>query len=210
MTPEDAAKLLDMKGAEKTDNSDGSYTLSRTEKVTDEKTGKTITRTTYVTVTGSNVTTRTTTTLTVTREKEEHTSEKDGFGKDGVPVSGEFTLPQITVTDQNDPENKRTISPDMLGRLIAESRSQGSDTAAPETPVTPDVPAAPDAPSLPPVQDSAAPGITILPASRTVQAAHALPQTGVNWLAAIGLAVSGFALTAAGAFVSLTGRHARH
>lgn len=132
MTPEDAAKLLDMKGAEKTDNSDGSYTLSRTEKVTDEKTGKTITRTTYVTVTGSNVTTRTTTTLTVTREKEEHTSEKDGFGKDGVPVSGEFTLPEITVTDQNDPENKRTISPDTLGRLIAESRSQGSDTAAPD------------------------------------------------------------------------------
>lgn len=82
--------------------------------------------------------------------------------------------------------------------------------AAPETPVTPDVPAAPDVPSLPPVQDSAAPGITILPASRTVPAAHALPQTGVNWLAAIGLAVSGFALTAAGAFVSLTGRHARH
>lgn len=54
----------------------------------------------------------------------------------------------------------------------------------------------------------------ILPAEAVQQSAaegaHALPQTGVNWLAAIAMAVSGFALMAAGAFASLTGKNAKH
>ena len=44
----------------------------------------------------------------------------------------------------------------------------------------------------------------------TVQGAHALPQTGVNWLAAIGLALSGMTLMITGAFASLLGKNAKH
>ena len=53
----------------------------------------------------------------------------------------------------------------------------------------PDAPVPPADPALPAVQD-----------------AHALPQTGVNWLAAIGLALSGMTLMITGAFASLTGK----
>ena len=56
-----------------------------------------------------------------------------------------------------------------------------------------DSPVLPGTPELPPVQD-----------------AHALPQTGVNWLAAIGLALSGMTLMITGAFASLTGKNAKH
>lgn len=56
-----------------------------------------------------------------------------------------------------------------------------------------DSPVLPGTPELPPVQD-----------------AHALPQTGVNWLAAIGLALSGMTLMITGAFASLLGKNAKH
>lgn len=77
---------------------------------------------------------------------------------------------------------------------------------------TPDSPVLPGTPELPPVQD-AKPDAPVLPADPvlpTVQDAHALPQTGVNWLAAIGLALSGMTLMITGAFASLTGKNAKH
>lgn len=80
---------------------------------------------------------------------------------------------------------------------------------------TPDSPVQPGTPELPPVQDAkpdAAPDAPVLPAEPAlpaVQDAHALPQTGVNWLAAIGLALSGMTLMATGAFASLTGKKAK-
>lgn len=61
----------------------------------------------------------------------------------------------------------------------------------------PDLPVLPGTPELPPVQDAkpdATPDAPVPPADPVlpaVQGAHALPQTGVNWLAAIGLALSG-------------------
>lgn len=57
----------------------------------------------------------------------------------------------------------------------------------------PDSPVLPGTPELPPVQDAKpdAPVLPADPALPAVQDAHALPQTGVNWLAAIGLALSG-------------------
>ena len=61
-----------------------------------------------------------------------------------------------------------------------------------ETPVTP------ENPETSPVQDAtpdAAP-------AAAATAAH-LPQTGVNWVAALAMALSGLALMAAGAFTSL-------
>lgn len=83
----------------------------------------------------------------------------------------------------------------------------------PETPVedeTPDEVVTPETPELPPVQDAtlddAAPETPVLPSDAVlpaVQDATALPQTGVNWMAALGMAFSGMLLTIAGAFASL-------
>ena len=70
----------------------------------------------------------------------------------------------------------------------------------------------PGTPELPPVQDARpdAPVLPADPALPAVQDAHALPQTGVNWLAAIGLALSGMTLMITGAFASLLGKNAKH
>ena len=79
-----------------------------------------------------------------------------------------------------------------------------------------DSPVLPGTPELPPVQDAkpdASPDAPVLPADPAlpaVQDAHALPQTGVNWLAAIGLALSGMTLMITGAFASLLGKNAKH
>lgn len=70
---------------------------------------------------------------------------------------------------------------------------------------TPDEVVTPETPELPLVQD-ATPDEVVLPAEPelpAVQDATALPQTGVNWMAALGMAFSGMLLTIAGAFASL-------
>lgn len=82
----------------------------------------------------------------------------------------------------------------------------------PVTPEDPDVPpvqdetvVTPETPELPPVQD-ATPDQVIAPANPElppVQDATALPQTGVNWMATLGMAFSGMLLTIAGTFASL-------
>ena len=82
------------------------------------------------------------------------------------------------------------------------------DPDTPDGPVedeTPDEVGTPETPELPAVQD-AAPDEVVLPAEPelpAVQDATALPQTGVNWMAALGMAFSGMLLTIAGAFASL-------
>lgn len=82
------------------------------------------------------------------------------------------------------------------------------DPDTPDGPVedeTPDEVVTPETPELPPVQD-ATPDEVVLPAEPelpAVQDATALPQTGVNWMAALGMAFSGMLLTIAGAFASL-------
>ena len=92
--------------------------------------------------------------------------------------------------------------------------SDGGDDIIEEEP--PDSPVQPGTPELPPVQDAkpdATPDAPVLPAEPAlpaVQDAHALPQTGVNWLTAIGLALSGMTLMITGAFASLTGKNAKH
>lgn len=75
----------------------------------------------------------------------------------------------------------------------------------PETPVEDETP---ETPELPPVQDAtpddAAPETPVLPSDAVLPAVQdALPQTGVNWMAALGMAFSGMLLTIAGAFASL-------
>ena len=85
----------------------------------------------------------------------------------------------------------------------------------PEPKPGPDTPITPEDPQLPPVQDARAdtPDSPVLPSSPTnpaVQDAHALPQTGTSLFAALAMALSGFALTIAGAWASLLGKNSRN
>lgn len=86
----------------------------------------------------------------------------------------------------------------------------------PVNPDTPDTPVSPEGPTTPPVQDAApdeteaeTPVTPENPANPSVQDATpdstvaALPKTGVNWFTALAMALSGMALTVAGAFTSL-------
>lgn len=73
---------------------------------------------------------------------------------------------------------------------------------------TPDEVVTPETPELPPVQDAtpddAAPETPVLPSDAVLPAVQdALPQTGVNWMAALGMAFSGMLLMVVGAFTSL-------
>lgn len=85
----------------------------------------------------------------------------------------------------------------------------------PEPKPGPDTPITPEDPQLPPVQDARAdtpdsPVLPANPANPAVQDAHALPQTGTSLFAALAMALSGFALTIAGAWASLLGKNSRH
>ncbi len=85
----------------------------------------------------------------------------------------------------------------------------------PEPKPGPDTSITPEDSQLPPVQDARAdtPGSPVLPANPAnpaVQDAHALPQTGTSLFAALAMALSGFALTIAGAWASLLGKNSRH
>lgn len=84
----------------------------------------------------------------------------------------------------------------------------------PVDPDTPDTPVSPEDPTTPPVQDATpdeaeTPVNPENPANPSVQDATpdstvaALPKTGVNWFTALAMALSGMALTVAGAFTSL-------
>lgn len=110
MTAEDIAKLVD---AEKpTVNPDGTYTLTRTETILDAE-GNPQTRTTYITIQDNKVTTKTTTELTITREKE----KQEGNER----VDFEVKYPEITVTNQEKPEEKQTISRDLLDTILSQN-----------------------------------------------------------------------------------------
>lgn len=74
----------------------------------------------------------------------------------------------------------------------------------PITPETPESPEVPEAPGETPVTPISTPAQTIAPSGT-----H-LPQTGTSLFAALAMALSGIALTAAGAWASLTGKYARH
>ena len=110
MTAEDIAKLVD---AEKpTVNPDGTYTLTRTETILDAE-GNPQTRTTYITIRDNKVTTKTTTELTITREKE----KQEGNER----VDFEVKYPEITVTKQEKPEEKQTISRELLDTILSQN-----------------------------------------------------------------------------------------
>ena len=75
------------------------------------------------------------------------------------------------------------------------------------TPITPETPESPEVPVAPgetPVTPISTPTQTVAPSGT-----H-LPQTGTSLFAALAMVLSGIALTAAGAWASLTGRRCRH
>ena len=74
----------------------------------------------------------------------------------------------------------------------------------PITPETPESPEVPEAPDETPVTPISTPTQTVAPSGT-----H-LPQTDTSLFAALAMALSGIALTAAGAWASLTGKYARH
>ena len=74
----------------------------------------------------------------------------------------------------------------------------------PITPETPESPEVPEAPGETPVTPISTPTQTVAPSGT-----H-LPQTGTSLFAALAMALSGIALTATGAWASLTGRRCRH
>lgn len=131
---------------------------------------------------------------------------------DTTPVSKET----VTTTDAHVDYNytsieTRTVTVDGEETVIVPPVTPPVDPDTPDGPVedeTPDEVVTPETPELPPVQeatpDDAAPETPVLPSDVVLPAVQdALPQTGVNWMAALGMAFSGMLLTIAGAFASL-------
>lgn len=131
-----------------------------------------------------------------------------------TPVSKET----VTTTDAHVDYNytsieTRTVTVNGEETVIVPPVTPPVDPDTPDGPVedeTPDEVVTPETPELPAVQDAtpddAAPETPVLPSDAVlpaVQDATALPQTGVNWMAALGMAFSGMLLTIAGAFASL-------
>ena len=141
--------------------------------------------------------------------KQEHVINLKDYAADGLTIveneDGSYT---ITILDKNatlalkaahnvtpkptpDPDPEPTPDPDTPDTPV----SPEDPTTPPVQDVTPDeaeTPVNPENPTNPPVQD-ATPDSTVA----------ALPKTGVNWFTALAMALSGMALTVAGAFTSL-------
>ena len=156
------------------------------------------------------------------KEAAQQTTERTGEQGDGTlsytyrstqdaSVDAESAHKEETVVRHGtaDYEYTYTASKDEV-EITTDSRTE---TTTPETPETPDTPVSPEGPTTPPVQDATpddaeTPVTPGNPANPSVQDATpdtvaALPKTGVNWFTALAMALSGMALTVAGAFTSL-------
>ena len=156
------------------------------------------------------------------KEAAQQTTERTGEQVDGTlsytyrstqdaSVDAESAHKEETVVRHGtaDYEYTYTASKDEV-EITTDSRTE---TTTPETPETPDTPVSPEGPTTPPVQDATpddaeTPVNPENPANPSVQDATpdtvaALPKTGVNWFTALAMALSGMALTVAGAFTSL-------
>lgn len=187
---------------------DGAYTQDKSETVTGSGTGKghytTFTEVLKKLFTGSG--------------SKEHDEGKVSYtyrttdNVDTTPVSKET----VTTTDAHVDYNytsieTRTVTVNGEETVIVPPVTPPVDPDTPDGPVedeTPDEVVTPETPELPPVQDAtpddAAPETPVLPSDAVLPAVQdALPQTGVNWMATLGMAFSGMLLTIAGAFTSL-------
>ena len=146
------------------------------------------------------------------------TTEKDGYADyicsiDKCGQTKHVVLPKIVPDTPDTPDTPNTPStPDTL--------DTPSTPSTPDTPDTPSTPVTPDAPVQDAVPDTAPADAAVTPAAaqNVVQdakpeaaaaapaAAAALPQTGANWLAVAGSALSGLFLLAAGFVLDRKGR----
>lgn len=156
-------------------------------------------------------------------EETDKTGETDGSEEAGEVIGSA----ERNETDEN---SSNTVTPDPgapstpSGPSVSGTDEDGNTTITTPTPEDPDLPApddetpvvTPETPELPPVQDATPDAepttdVVITPATPELPPVQdavpdvisALPKTGVNWTAAIGMALSGMALMAVGAFTSL-------
>lgn len=140
--------------------------------------------------------------------KQEHVINLKDYAADGLTIveneDGSYT---ITILDKN-----ATLALKAAHNVIPKPTPDPDPEPTPD-PNTPDTPVSPEGPTTPPVQDATpddaeTPVTPENPANPSVQDATpdtvaALPKTGVNWFTALAMALSGMALTVAGAFTSL-------
>lgn len=141
--------------------------------------------------------------------KGEHVTNLDDFKADGYAVTknedGSYT---ITILDEN-----ATLALKAAHNVTPKPTPEPNPEPTPD-PDTPDTPVSPEDPTTPSVQDATpddaeTPVNPENPANPPVQDATpdstvaALPKTGMNWFTALAMALSGMALTVAGAFTSL-------
>lgn len=141
--------------------------------------------------------------------KGEHVTNLDDFKADGYAVTkNEDGSYIITILDEN-----ATLALKAAHNVTPKPTPDPDPEPTPD-PDTPDTPVSPEDPTTPPVQDATpddaeTPVNPENPANPPVQDAApdstvaALPKTGVNWFTALAMALSGMALTVAGAFTSL-------
>lgn len=139
--------------------------------------------------------------------KGEHVTNLDDFKADGYAVTkNEDGSYIITILDEN-----ATLALKAAHNVTPKPTPDPEPTPDPDTP---DTPVSPEDPTTPSVQDATpdeaeTPVNPENPANPPVQDATpdstvaALPKTGVNWFTALAMALSGMALTVAGAFTSL-------
>ena len=164
------------------------------------------------------------------KEAAQQTTERTGEQGDGT-LSYTYRTEQDATVDADSAHMEETVQ--RHGEVTYEytytSSREEVDIKTDErtetiTPDTPDTPVTPEDPTNPPVQDATpdAPAETPVtpenPANPPVQDAapdapastvSTLPKTGVNWIAALAMGLSGLTLMAAGAFTSLF-RKSRH
>lgn len=148
----------------------------------------------------------------------EPTTEKEGYADyicsiDKCGQTKHVVLPKIVPDTPSTPETPDT--PD-----TPNTPSTPDKPSTPDTPDTPSTPVTPDAPVQDAVPDTAPADAAVTPAAaqNVVQdakpeaaataavSAAALPQTGANWLAVVGSALSGLFLLAAGFVLDRKGR----
>lgn len=184
---------------------DGAYTQNKSEKVTGSGTGKghyiTFTEVLKKLFSGKGET-------TYDEGKVSYTHRTTDYVDTEAVAKTATTTTDAHVDYNYTSIETRTVTVDGEETVIVPPVTPPVDPDTPDGPVEDEIPdevVTPETPELPPVQD-ATPDEVVLPAEPelpAVQDATALPQTGVNWMAALGMAFSGMLLTIAGAFASL-------
>ena len=154
-------------------------------------------------------------TYTIVWGYEHKNNANDAAGLDQNILDAFDADSNVKVTGENiTGENAKDYTVTIYGALREVVEPTPDPEPTPVDPDTPDTPVSPEDPTTPSVQDATpdeaeTPVNPENPANPPVQDATpdstvaALPKTGVNWFTALAMALSGMALTVAGAFTSL-------